>query len=464
MVYTLIVFVICAALCGVCAYIRKKNVSFNYKLISKILVISLLVISMLKAIAADGFTIVINGGEIYGVESDKTDIFESIIRCGLLATECLIFTSLILDNKSVKWILSRISLPFITLSLVYFYFSVSYFTNPASFGMYFIPPVLAAILLTFEYAIVFAICLGIHLFDKAKLETKEEKIATIKLGIISQLVCIPFLVFGAIFGSTSLEMSVMSPAHIGWIVSIPVVYCVIYFLFKNENKDIKLAMLAVMCFFLMIHMTSSFKVGYQTNRLPLQLCNLAPYIFVLLLFVRKKSLFNWIYVANPVGAIVAVFTLADRDFIFCFWMIHYLVEHLYVFIIPILFVTFGVFERPSIKQLLKDYFIWFSIYFGVCLLFNCIHNGLVYPNAGIEWINDVNFFYLLDCPVKDVLPFYSALEFIKINLFGQEFFLGYIGFIYVVFSALSFLLYYIQEGIFKLTEIIKNRKTKVANN
>ena len=114
MVYTIFVLAICAGLCGVSAYIRKKNISFNYKLISKILVISLLVISMLKAIAADGFTIVINGGEIYGVYSDKTDIFESIIRCGLLSTECLIFTSLILDNKSVKWILSHISLPFIS--------------------------------------------------------------------------------------------------------------------------------------------------------------------------------------------------------------------------------------------------------------------------------------------------------------------------------------------------------------
>ena len=92
------------------------------------------------------------------------------------------------------------------------------------------------------------------------------------------------------------------------------------------------------------------------------------------------------------------------------------------------------------------------------LLFDCIQNGLIYKNFGNSVINDVNFFFLIECPVKDVLPFYKDLLIGKVNLFGQEVYIVYLLFIYVVFSGLCYLLYFAQAGLFKLASVIKKEK------
>ena len=160
MIYTIFISVLFASVFVTFFLLKKKNICFNSILITKILAFSLLAIVILKATVADGFTTVINGGEIYGIESNKTDVIESIIRCGLLSSECLIFSLLVTNNKSVKWILSHITLPFIVLALIYFYFSVDYLANPVNFGKYFIGPIFASILMVVEYGTIFAISLG----------------------------------------------------------------------------------------------------------------------------------------------------------------------------------------------------------------------------------------------------------------------------------------------------------------
>ena len=76
-------------------------------------------------------------------------------------------------------------------------------------------------------------------------------------------------------------------------------------------------------------------------------------------------------------------------------------------------------------------------------------------------INSVNYFYLLDCPVKDVLPFYKDLMIGHIKIFNVDLYIVYLLFIYVVFTALCYLLYFIQVLFFKLAIYLKYQSAKI---
>lgn len=442
--------------------LKKKNVKINYKKVLLGLEIAVFALSFFKCVMNDDFIHVINGGEIYGVVCNKTDILETIVRWVVLTTEVLTITLLVTNHKHVKTILFYVCLPLMILSSLYFDKSLSYYLTNANIGAVILPNFLTYVLLYSEMIILMIIPLMIKFLDCEDINpsNKNEWISMIKLGVFSLFTCVPFLTFPSLFGHTSVEIQVFNLVHIGWILSIIAVYCLFYFFFRKELQEVRRTILSIMVIFLFLHFNMCFKVGITISRLPFQLCNLASYLFVIILFTKNKGLFNFIFLANPVGALIAVATLSETGEIFRYWMIHYLVEHLWVCVIPLLFVALGEFEFPTLKKATKSYLLWFNIYFFSMLLFNCVENGLIVKNFSNNVINDVNFFFLIDCPVKDVLPFYKDLLIGKINLLGQDVYIVYLLFIYVVFSVLCYVLYFGQAGLFKLASIIKKENRK----
>lgn len=439
--------------------LKKQNKKLNLSRLTKILGFTMLGVILIKAWAADGMLRVINGGIIYQSEDyvKVHDFGESFVRIALLALECMFLSLMVSNNKRVKWILAFVGLPLFAFTAIYFPRSVQYFLNPIKFqGIYFVKENAAAILLILEYVLLFLGLLLIYFFDDYKL-TKEDIRPTIKTGVFSLIVCIPFYVFATIFGTTNIIFGVFNIVHIAWILSIPLLYILILLLFKKEDEKTRFSVLATIVFYMVIHMTCFAKVGYRSSRFPLQPCNIAPYICMLLLFTKNKRIFNCLSIANPTGAFIGILA-TDTGNIFNFWMSHYVIEHTYVFMLPLLFVRFGFMERDNFKKVIKDFFICIAVYGTFCLLLDCIHNGLIMNAINNEYINDINFFFLIECPLD--LPFLGALQSFGFKLFGQMIYPLYILFIVSAYSVLSFILYFISVGFTTLTKLTKKLVAK----
>ncbi len=437
---------------------KKKVVKLPINKITFISSIVLLSTVIIRTFAADGFVGVINGGYVL-YDSDnfvkKTDILETLVRWFVLVSECLLFSLFVSKNKSVKWILSYISLPIVILSLAYFPKSISYFSNPIELsGIYFINSVVGSILTLCEYLLLFICTLSIHLFEEKDIQGLRKQ--TIKVGVFSLLVCVPFLNYQSIFGNNCMDLQPFNWLHICWIILVPSLYILILFIFKKDNDETRFSIISIMVFYVLIHFFSGYKCGYASNRAPFQLCNLAVVLFAIAILTKSQRLFNFIYVANPAGCIVAIL-VTDTGNLFGFWMIHYVIEHTFVFIVPLLMLRLGFFRKPSLKELLRDYFIFFSGYFVFCLFYNAIHNGLIFPEIKNSHINITNFFFLVRCPLEGIVSFYKYLETGGFIMFGQIYYLSYLIFVYVVYSLISFSIYFVSQGI---TEISVRRLAK----
>ncbi|MDD7316840.1 MAG: YwaF family protein [Bacillales bacterium] len=462
MIYSSILYLILLIVFGVFCLLKKKT-NINFKIIFYVLEGILFTSMFVKCFMHDSFIYVINDGELYGVYSNNTDIKESFIRWVMMFSQ-IIFLNLAINNNKFNKILSAyICLPLVFISSLFFDNSLSYFLNYEHVLAFRFPNVLTIIILYLEMlsSLLIPITLLFYNKDELKIEQKHDYAVLVKLGIFSLLTCIPFLFYPSLFGQSEIQIKFMNTTHIMWIVSIALIYCLFYFCFQNEDISIRESILTVLILYLFFHFNSCFKVGLTLWRLPFQLCNLASYLFVIIMVCKKQSLFNFLFVANPVGALIAIITLSETGPIFKYWIIHYLIEHLWVFIIPLLFISFKIFKIPNIKQLTKSYFIWFSIYYFSMLFLNVFINGVLVPNFGSTIINSVNYFYLLDCPVKDVLPFYKDLMIGHIKIFNVDLYIVYLLFIYVVFTALCYLLYFIQVLFFKLAIYLKNQSAKI---
>ena len=133
-------------------------------------------------------------------------------------------------------------------------------------------------------------------------------------------------------------------------------------------------------------------MDFVASRLPFQLCNLGAYIVLIAFLLKKQSLFNFVFLANVPGAIIALVAVDASQKLLSFWSIHFFIEHTWVFILPILAVLLKIFEKPKISGF-KHFFIGFTIYFLVCatagIILNCFYYEPFHP-----FFNKVNYFYI----------------------------------------------------------------------
>jgi len=457
-IYPIITFVLIGLVFFVLFLLKKKGVNLNPKIILNIFLGVLLGAVILKLIFNDGFQQIINGGYYDEDYIKKTDIVESLSRWFVFFGTIMAMTILLLqkEHKTINAILFYVVLPMMVFSIIFIGNSIYYYStlratenNPCA------PEWLAASLTIIEFSALTLIpLLQRFVFGRDYKLSKKEINSTLKLGIFGFFICIPIFTYSSLIGHTDIDIKMFNLPHVFWILSIIAVPLCIYFFFKKEDKDIKELIMAILCLFLVFHYNQLFKRSIRTSRLPFQLCNLASYLFIVLFISRKQGLFNFIYGANPLGALIAVVTMIEPGKIFYFWTAHYIIQHLYVFIIPFLFIAFGLFERPNLKKFSIDFIKGFLIYATCCLLFNLIYDGFIYNEAN-DYLNWTNFFYLSYCPVPELFSFYPALIEFAIP-FGQTSITPfYYLFIYVVFGALSFVIYFAEVGIYKLIDLSK---------
>ena len=179
--------------------------------------------------------------------------------------------------------------------------------------------------------------------------------------------------------------------------------------------------------------------------------SMRAFFYLYMIIKKDKKIFNFCYLANLVGAAIAMVLVDFSEEALSFWNIHYIYEHSFVVIVPVLSVTLGIFPRLD-KSAIKNMLVYFSAYFAFIFVFGTVVNGL---DSTPDFF-PVNHFYMFNPNVAvDYLPFVGFTGAIHWEFKGFEVYPLLVATIYVVFIALNILFYFITRGIYKLTDAVK---------
>ena len=139
-------------------------------------------------------------------------------------------------------------------------------------------------------------------------------------------------------------------------------------------------------------------------RWPLHLCNLAMILIPLCLIFKLKKLFHFTYFINVFGAILAMLMPNYRETMLAFnpTVIHFWINHCCAFMMPILCVALGEFEKPTLKHFGFSS-LWFLVYYVVVLVLNTLFTGLAGTETPFGTISGTDFFFINSLFIADKL-------------------------------------------------------------
>jgi len=265
---------------------------------------------------------------------------------------------------------------------------------------------------------------------------------------LALLIVIPVVIPQSLIGFTNKFMMPFSIQHIMWIVVIFALFIIIYLVYRYKDRETRYMICVFLALYLFLHYNSIYLMDFKMSRLPFQLCNLGSYLVLIALIIRKKWFFDFCFLANIPGAMIAFCVPDVSEGMLSYWNIHFYIEHTWVFLIPLLMVALRVVDRPN-KKSLKSFFIGFSIYFVFCAISGIITNCFLHIPKH-PFYDKTNYFYLFDTTVLSVLPFLGFTRSWKITLNGYSFYPLYMVLIYVLFSVFCMIFYYVYLQLCKV--------------
>ncbi|MBQ8424817.1 MAG: YwaF family protein [Clostridia bacterium] len=443
--YPIIIFV--ASILVIClsllCFHKKTDDKFNKFL--KIFTITFCAIGFFRFFLSDSFVFVINGASFNGTYYDVTDVLQTVLRWGYYLNYVILPMAIFFDSRLFKNIACYVCLFFSLLSAVFFNNYMEYFLSPKGQGLHLYD--------WFRYfyfilELVMAISIPVIMQVRQKyffnyLDKKEWANFLISLPFIV-IALMPAYVPQSLIGYSSLIPTVGSVYHIGWITLSVVLIVVFYHIFRFKDYKTRYMFCVFLTLALFFHYNSIFLMGITIPRLPIQLCNLAAYIYIITIPFKLKRTFQFSYIVNIAGAIVAYVVSDFSGGAFGFWNMHFVYEHTFVLMVPALTMALRVFPRVE-KKSLKYAFIGFSIYFILCWITGTILNGFS-DKIGTT----VNYFFMFD--LKKAFGFFPFLTFsgnyyIEIGRFIIYPVVSLI--IYVAFSILYLLFYGFTRFMYK---------------
>jgi len=220
---------------------------------------------------------------------------------------------------------------------------------------------------------------------------------------------------------------------------------------RQEDRNLMLLFLVFAAFFQYFYIPRSGIGG-----LPLHLCNTAIILMVISFVFRMKGVFYFNYFANVLGAVLAIMMPNYGGDFFDMDVIHFLYNHLYAFMIPILGVAFHTFERPTLKLMVKAIIV-FSVYFFFVLFLNAWFNNFASTDYFFTYSDFITSKLSLErVQYQNVISFtFHGLTFVFFWVFQILYFIGFI--------FLMFMSWYIYDAIFQFSDryynlILKRQK------
>lgn len=386
--------------------------------------------------------------------TEFADPFQSFLRWGYCSAYAIIPISVFFDSRLFRNIASYFTLPVALISAICFEDTFAYFMADGSEGYYLVP--------WFRYTYyIIELVLAISIPALMQLHTKhvinfksKEEIFNILLALpCIHIQMLPAYMLRTLVKDPDISTGMFGELHLTWIIFIAIECILLHFYFRKRTMQDKYLLLVFLVLAQVTYSNSPFLRGFTLHRLPLQLCSIAAFFYLYTIITKNKKMFDFCYLANIVGAVIAILLASFGSEVLSFWNIHYIYEHTFVMLFPILGMSLGIFphlDRSALKHMAK----YFTIYFVCALIGGTIINGLdttpdFYP---------VNWFYMFDMNrALDYVPFVGFAGTVHWNFNGFEVYPILVTLIYIIFMFLNVLFYFFTQGCYKLTAFIKSR-------
>ena len=231
--------------------------------------------------------------------------------------------------------------------------------------------------------------------NREKIKIAKNEIVNLILILIGlTYISLPIYVPQYLFGHVDLMMIRFTPVHLAWIAAIPIILVSLYFMFRNKSYEARYLLVLSLAWALVMQFSQMYTASSELNimKLPLQLCNLGSYLGLIMLLKKSNSIFRFALIVNVVGAVIAIIVLdigKDISHLSRLWVVHFIVEHTKVFIIPILCLVLRIFKPLDMKSI-KSFTFGFTAYYLFVFVLGTISNGFYRMFEG-NFIQ--NFFY-----------------------------------------------------------------------
>ena len=409
----------------------------------KTLSVLLCVLGIFRYFLSDSFVETVNLGN---------NVQQSILRWTYHIGYAVIPMSVFFSSRIFRNVAIYFSMPVALICAVFSEGTVAYFLANGA-GGYYIDPWLRYIFYALELIIAIITPALLKVVEKHKIDFKNKKEIFSFLGIIPliMLQMIPSYIPRTIIPALDLTTGMFGEFHILWLVSLAVEIIILHYIFKNRTKEDKNLLLVFLVIAQVMHTTSPMIRGFTFSRLPLQLCNIAAFFYLYMIIKKDRRVFDFCFLANLVGAAIAMVLTDFTAEALSFWNVHYIYEHSFVVMVPALCTTLGIFPRldkSSVKNMLK----YFTIYFVFIFVFGTIINGTdATPNNYL-----VNHFYMFNPKVAvDYLPFIGFTGAVHWEFGAFEVYPVLVITIFIVFILLNCIFYLLTRGTYKLIDTIK---------
>ncbi|MBP3583446.1 MAG: YwaF family protein [Clostridia bacterium] len=434
-----IVFVLSAAIVTALYLTLKKNKPDTFIKVLKVLAVIYPIIGILRFLLSDSFVELV---------FNMADGYESYIRWAYYIGYAVLPCSVFFDLRLYRNIASFFSLPVAIVYTVTFEHSMSHFLAEGGGGIM-LPVPLRYIyhIIELTLALVIPVLMIMATDHRMKLDSAKEPLTALLSIPFIMLIMMPSYIPQSTVGFTSIPSGSFSVLHFSWIALLILAIVAVYFFYKKRSLEDKYALLVFLTIAQLFHTNSIFLRGFTLSRMPLQLCSIAAFFYFVAIIFKKQKIFDFCYLVNIVGGAVAIVLADFGSDAFSFWNLHYIYEHTFVMMVPILGLSLGVFPRVD-KKSLKHALIIFAIYFVSSFILGSVINA-VSPEEGYP----VNFFYMFDLErALDYVPFVGFTGAIHI-LWGEfEMYPLLVGTIYVIFNLLIIGFYYMTRGIYRIRD------------
>ena len=413
-----IIFGVSLIILVVAFFVFKNNNRFFSRFI-KTLAVIYFAWAFFRFMLADSFIWVINKGIYSGTYYESTDVLQSVLRWGQYISYVVLPMACFFNSRLFKNLAIYFCLPFTILNTIFFADFMQYFMgvgmeagrgiqlSEALRATYFSVELILGIIIP----LLFVVVEKYHFNVKSKTEWRNFFVA---LPFVI-LALIPVYIPQSFIGYTNITTTALTIGNLIWwaitITEIIVLYLV--FRFRPYRERYMICMFLALALFM--HYNSLYLMGFTVARLPIQLCNLGAYFFVVALILKNRGFFNFVFLANVVGTLIAMIMPDTEGGFAGFWNVHFLIEHMQVLVIPILCMLLRIFPRVD-KSALKHLVIGFSCYFVFCWISGTILNAYALEGG----YGKVNFFYIFDLEKAfDYFPFISFTQNIHWVLFGK---------------------------------------------
>ena len=430
---------------------RKKS-DKTFSTFLKVLTVLYCVIGFFRFMLSDSFVYVINGGFFNNKWYDEQDILQSILRWGYYISYSVIPMAVFFKNRLFRNLASYICLPFAILSTVFFNDYMEYFLSPMGNGLKLVPWIrYAYFILELVIAMTIEILIQIKYKHVFNFKDKKEIIYFFVALPLILLQVMPVYIPQSIIGYTSISI------HVPWLIIIIIEIIGLHYFFRFRSYNDRYQLIVFLTLVLFFHYDSLYLMGFSIPRLPVQLCNLAAYFYMIAIIFKNQKLFNFCYIINILGALIAILAPDLNPGPLGFWNMHYTFEHMLVLIVPVLAMSLRIFKRVD-KKALKHAFIGFMIYFVFCVI-----SGTLLNAYAIKDYNTVNYFYLFN--LDKAVSYVSFVKFVEnypIIINGFKIYPLLMLIILVVFSVLALVWYwFIQKAYLIVDDHWQLRKARI---